>query len=68
MFLELFLAMQFSLQKLQDPELLFKLESGEDTAVIQVSSRSQMMQQSFMPLISLFNSIGQSLGILYNDF
>jgi U3 small nucleolar RNA-associated protein 10 len=36
MFLELFLAMQFSLQKLQDPELLFKLESGEDTAVIQV--------------------------------
>ncbi|WJX64702.1 hypothetical protein P8452_49448 [Trifolium repens] len=35
MFLELFLAMQFSLQKLQDPELLFKLESGEDTAVIQ---------------------------------
>jgi hypothetical protein len=27
-----------------------------------------MMQQSFMPLISLLNSIGQSLGILYNDF
>lgn len=34
--LELFLAMQFSLQKLQNPEFLFKLESGEDTVVIQV--------------------------------
>jgi U3 small nucleolar RNA-associated protein 10 len=36
MFLELFLAMRFCLQKLQDPELLFKLESGEGTVVIQV--------------------------------
>lgn len=36
LFLELFLAMQFSLQKFQDPEFLFKLESGEDTDVIQV--------------------------------
>ncbi|KAL2316770.1 hypothetical protein Fmac_030646 [Flemingia macrophylla] len=35
LFLELFIAMQFSLQKLQDPEFVFKLESGEDTAVIQ---------------------------------
>lgn len=36
LFLELFLAMQFALQKLQDPEFLFKLESGDDTVVIQV--------------------------------
>lgn len=36
LFLELFIVMQFSLQKLQDPEFVFKLESGEDTAVIQV--------------------------------
>ncbi|KAK7320388.1 hypothetical protein VNO77_29813 [Canavalia gladiata] len=35
LFLELFIAMQFSLQKLQDPEFVFKLESGEDTVVIQ---------------------------------
>ena len=36
LFLELFIVMQFSLQKLQDPEFVFKLESREDTAVIQV--------------------------------
>ena len=36
LFLELFLAMQFTLQKLQDPEFVFKLESGENTDVIQV--------------------------------
>jgi len=36
MFLELFLAMRFCLQKLQEPELLFKLESGENFVVIQV--------------------------------
>lgn len=35
LFLELFIVMQFSLTKLQDPEFAFKLESGEDTAVIQ---------------------------------
>ncbi|XP_015973198.1 uncharacterized protein At3g06530 [Arachis duranensis] len=34
-FLELFLAMQFTLQKLQDPEFVFALESGENTVVIQ---------------------------------
>ncbi|XP_047149419.1 uncharacterized protein At3g06530-like, partial [Vigna umbellata] len=33
--LELFIVMQFSLQKLQDPEFMFKLESREDAAVIQ---------------------------------
>ncbi|CAJ1971386.1 unnamed protein product [Sphenostylis stenocarpa] len=33
--LELFLVMQFSLQKLQDPEFVFMLESGEDVTVIQ---------------------------------
>ena len=36
LFLELFIVMQFSLQKLQDPEFVFKLKSGEDTTVIQV--------------------------------
>lgn len=36
LFLELFLAMQFTLHKLHDPELLFKMESGEDADVIQV--------------------------------
>ncbi|KAG5109390.1 hypothetical protein JHK82_038613 [Glycine max] len=35
LFLELFIVMQFSLQKLQDPEFVFKLKSGEDTTVIQ---------------------------------
>ncbi|RDX79717.1 hypothetical protein CR513_39830, partial [Mucuna pruriens] len=35
LFLELFIVMQFSLQKLQDPEFVCKLESGEDTASIQ---------------------------------
>ncbi|XP_057441205.1 uncharacterized protein At3g06530 isoform X2 [Lotus japonicus] len=42
--LELFLAMQFSLQKLQNPEFLFKLESGEDTVVIQ-SALGELMEQ-----------------------
>lgn len=36
LFLELFLAMQFMLQKFQDPEFVLKLESGEDIDVIQV--------------------------------
>lgn len=57
MFLELFLAMRFCLQKLQDPELLFKLESGVDSVVIQVLSWSQIMQQSFMPFNFLLCSI-----------
>ena len=39
-FLELFIVMQFSLQKLQDPEFVFKLESREDAAVIQVKYTS----------------------------
>ncbi|KAF7836313.1 uncharacterized protein G2W53_011172 [Senna tora] len=34
-FLEFFLAMQFTLHKLQDPELVFKMESGDDADVIQ---------------------------------
>ncbi|CAI8586853.1 unnamed protein product [Vicia faba] len=48
MFLELFLAMQFSLQKLQDPELLFKLESGEDTVVIQTALGGLMEHVVFL--------------------
>ncbi|KAG5023217.1 hypothetical protein JHK82_019119 [Glycine max] len=40
LFLELFIVMQFSLQKLQDPEFVFKLESREDTAVIQCLTNS----------------------------
>jgi len=39
-FLEMFIVMQFSLQKLQDPEFVFKLESREDAVVIQVKSKS----------------------------
>nr|KYP73393.1 Uncharacterized protein At3g06530 family [Cajanus cajan] len=44
LFLELFVAMQFSLQKLQDPEFVFKLDSGEDTAVIQ-RALGKLMEQ-----------------------
>ncbi|KAG4402850.1 hypothetical protein GLYMA_02G290200v4 [Glycine max] len=44
LFLELFIVMQFSLQKLQDPEFVFKLESGEDTAVIQ-RALGELMEQ-----------------------
>lgn len=35
-FVELLIAMQFILHKLQDTELVFKLESGEDSDDIQV--------------------------------
>ncbi|KAJ1389579.1 U3 small nucleolar RNA-associated protein 10 [Sesbania bispinosa] len=48
LFLELFLALQFSLQKLQDPEFLFKLESGEDTVVIQRALGELMEQVVFL--------------------
>ena len=34
--LELLIAVQFTLHKLQDPELLFKMESGDDADDIQV--------------------------------
>ena len=36
LFMELLSAMQFILHKLQDPEIAFKLESGEDSDNIQV--------------------------------
>ena len=36
LFMELLAAMQFILHKLQDPEIAFKLESGEDSDSIQV--------------------------------
>lgn len=36
LFLDLFIAMQFTSHKLQDPEFLFKIESGEDADTIQV--------------------------------
>ena len=39
LFPELFLAMHFTLHKLQDPEFLFKMESGKDADVIQVLIR-----------------------------
>ncbi|AET00469.2 uncharacterized protein At3g06530 isoform X2 [Medicago truncatula] len=48
MFLELFLAMRFCLQKLQDPELLFKLESGVDSVVIQSQLRELMEHVVFL--------------------
>ncbi|XP_061353134.1 uncharacterized protein At3g06530 [Gastrolobium bilobum] len=48
LFLELFIAMQFSLQKLQDPEFVFKLESGEDTVVIQRALGELMEQVVFL--------------------
>ncbi|TKY57272.1 U3 small nucleolar RNA-associated protein 10 [Spatholobus suberectus] len=44
LFLELFIVMQLSLQKLQDPEFVFRLESGEDTAVIQ-TALGELMEQ-----------------------
>ncbi|MED6160063.1 hypothetical protein PIB30_047925 [Stylosanthes scabra] len=43
-FLELFIAMQFTLQKLQDPEFVFTLESGENTVVIQ-RALSELLEQ-----------------------
>ncbi|KAE9614797.1 hypothetical protein Lal_00036146 [Lupinus albus] len=43
-FLELFLAMQFIMQKFQEPEFVLKLESGEDTDVIQ-RALGQLMEQ-----------------------
>lgn len=36
LFMELLLALQFTLHKMQDPEFAFKLESGEDSDDIQV--------------------------------
>lgn len=44
LFLELFIVMQFLLQKLQGPEFVFKLESGEDTAAIQ-RALGELMEQ-----------------------
>ncbi|XP_027939226.1 uncharacterized protein At3g06530 [Vigna unguiculata] len=43
-FLEMFIVMQFSLQKLQDPEFVFKLESREDAVVIQ-KALGELMEQ-----------------------
>ncbi|KAK7300089.1 hypothetical protein RJT34_10922 [Clitoria ternatea] len=48
LFLELFIAMQFSLQKLQDPEFVFSLESGEDTALIQRALGELLKQVVFL--------------------
>ncbi|XP_027329398.1 uncharacterized protein At3g06530 isoform X2 [Abrus precatorius] len=48
LFLELFIAMQFALQKFQDPEFVFKLESGEDTASIQRALGELMEQLVFL--------------------
>ncbi|KAG5110143.1 hypothetical protein JHK82_039366 [Glycine max] len=49
LFLELFIVMQFSLQKLQDPEFVFKLESREDTAVIQlIGIRAKTYERAFI--------------------
>lgn len=36
LFMELLFAIQFTLQKLQDPEFAFKIKSGEDSEKIQV--------------------------------
>lgn len=36
LFMELLLALQFTLHKMQDPEFAFKLQSGEDSDGIQV--------------------------------
>lgn len=38
LFMELLFAFLFTLQKLQDPEFAFKLESGEDSEIIQVDN------------------------------
>ncbi|KAK7276819.1 hypothetical protein RIF29_17965 [Crotalaria pallida] len=46
--MELFLGMQFTLQKFQDPEFLLKLESGEDTDVIQRALGKLMGQIVFL--------------------
>ncbi|XP_028799979.1 uncharacterized protein At3g06530 isoform X2 [Neltuma alba] len=46
--LELFLAMQFTLHKLQDPEFLFKMESGEDADIIQKGLGELMEQIVFL--------------------
>lgn len=48
LFLELFLAMQFTLHKLQDPEFLVKMESGEDADVIQKGLGKLMEQIVFL--------------------
>lgn len=44
LFLELLLAMQFILHKLRDPEFSFKLESREDSDIVQVNENSFDLQ------------------------
>ncbi|KAI4332818.1 hypothetical protein L6164_017696 [Bauhinia variegata] len=46
--LELFLAMQFTLQKLQDPEFMFKIELGENADIIQRALEELMEQVVFL--------------------
>ncbi|KAI9081384.1 hypothetical protein K1719_036647 [Acacia pycnantha] len=48
LFLELFLAMHFTLHELQDPEFLFKMESGKDADVIQKGLGKLMEQIVFL--------------------
>nr|XP_007142268.1 hypothetical protein PHAVU_008G266400g [Phaseolus vulgaris]ESW14262.1 hypothetical protein PHAVU_008G266400g [Phaseolus vulgaris] len=60
-FLELFIVMQFSLQKLQDPEFVFKLESREDAAVIQ-RALGELMEQVVL-LLQLVDARKKQLNI-----
>ncbi|XP_052736877.1 uncharacterized protein At3g06530 isoform X2 [Vigna angularis] len=59
--LELFIVMQFSLQKLQDPEFVFKLESKEDAAVIQ-RALGELMEQVVL-LLQLVDARKKQLNI-----
>ncbi|XP_022637564.1 uncharacterized protein At3g06530 isoform X2 [Vigna radiata var. radiata] len=59
--LELFIVMQFSLQKLQDPEFVFKLESREDAAVIQ-RALGELMEQVVL-LLQLVDARKKQLNI-----
>lgn len=52
LFMELLLALQFTLHKMQDPEFAFKLQSGEDSDDIQV----QIFVLFFFPLTLYINN------------
>ncbi|KAH7557345.1 hypothetical protein JRO89_XS11G0129200 [Xanthoceras sorbifolium] len=62
-FMELLFAMKFILQNLQDPEFAFKLESEEDSYIIQDQSSTRLMESGVgksMLLLSLNIVVGPS--------
>lgn len=61
MFAELLFVMKFTLQKLQDPEFAFKLESKEDSDNIQV--RFPSFGKHITRMITFWKAFGLSFGI-----